>query len=162
DLVRGGDCPHFPKNTVLLPKVVDEPRMPCVRPAGQCNQHESERVQGTDHSESNIIPDRIPCPPGLPPTERDRISGHYAMKLVRAKDNSNGRKTPLVQPRDQSNQGAGLVKEPHLPTATIAAGLGLRASEVFALQWCDVDWNDMTLMVQRSVMHGKVECQVEP
>jgi integrase len=40
---------------------------------------------------------------------------------------------------------------------TVAHYLGLRVSEILALQWGDFDFNDMTLLVQRSVVHGRVD-----
>jgi len=38
----------------------------------------------------------------------------------------------------------------------IAACLGLRASEIIGLQWGDFNWEDLTLLVRRSVVHGRV------
>ena len=39
----------------------------------------------------------------------------------------------------------------------IAQCLGLRVSEIMGLQWGDVDFSASTLLVQRSVVHGKVD-----
>jgi integrase len=38
----------------------------------------------------------------------------------------------------------------------IAGCLGLRVSEVVALQWRDFDFPGRTLLIQRSVVHGRV------
>jgi integrase len=38
----------------------------------------------------------------------------------------------------------------------VAACLGLRASEIVGLQWGDLNWEERTLLVQRSVVHGRV------
>ena len=38
----------------------------------------------------------------------------------------------------------------------IAACLGLRASEIIGLQWSDFNWEDLTLLVRRSVVNGRV------
>jgi integrase len=39
----------------------------------------------------------------------------------------------------------------------IAGCLGLRVSEIVALQWQDFDFPGRTLLIQRSVVHGRVE-----
>lgn len=31
---------------------------------------------------------------------------------------------------------------------------GLRCSEFFALKWCDVLWDDLTLLVRRGIVNG--------
>lgn len=41
-------------------------------------------------------------------------------------------------------------------TLVVAVCLGLRASEVIGLQWGDLNWEDLTLLVRRSVVHGRV------
>jgi len=38
----------------------------------------------------------------------------------------------------------------------IAGCLGLRAGEIVGLQWADFDFDKATLLVQRSVVHGRV------
>jgi integrase len=38
----------------------------------------------------------------------------------------------------------------------IAACLGLGVSEIMGLQWGDFDWENFSVMVQRSVVHGRV------
>jgi hypothetical protein len=38
----------------------------------------------------------------------------------------------------------------------IAACLGLRVSEIMNLQWGDFDWENFSVMVRRSVVHGRV------
>src|ERR1039458_2235853 len=41
-------------------------------------------------------------------------------------------------------------------TMILAAGcLGLRASEVTGLQWQDINWDDLTVFIRRSVVHGR-------
>ncbi len=46
--------------------------------------------------------------------------------------------------------------EPYHTMILVAACLGLRVSEIIGLQWGDFDWDNMTVMIQRSV----VQCQV--
>jgi len=46
--------------------------------------------------------------------------------------------------------------EPYRTMVLIAACLGLRASEIIGLQWGDFNWEDLTLLVRRSVVHGRV------
>jgi integrase len=38
----------------------------------------------------------------------------------------------------------------------VAACLGLRVSEIIGLQWGDFNWDDLTLLVKRSVVEGRV------
>jgi integrase len=38
----------------------------------------------------------------------------------------------------------------------VAECLGLRGSEVVGLQWGDFDWQELTLLVKRSVVHGRI------
>jgi integrase len=38
----------------------------------------------------------------------------------------------------------------------IAGSLGLRISENLGLRWADINWDSLTLLVQRSVVYGKV------
>ena len=38
----------------------------------------------------------------------------------------------------------------------LAACLGLRASEIVGLEWGDLNWENLTLLVRRSVVHGRV------
>jgi integrase len=50
----------------------------------------------------------------------------------------------------------GELTEPYRTMVLIAACLGLRASEIIGLQWDDFNWEDLTLLVRRSVVHGRV------
>jgi len=70
---------------------------------------------------------------------------------------SAGRKTI---PRTLSPREIGLLlrqlAEPYRTMVLVAACLGLRASEIVGLQWGDFNWDDLTLLVKRSVVHGRV------
>jgi len=46
--------------------------------------------------------------------------------------------------------------EPYRTMVLIAACLGLRASEITGLQWGDFNWEELTLLVRRSVVQGRV------
>src|SRR5215470_1737513 len=50
----------------------------------------------------------------------------------------------------------GELAEPYRTMVLVAACLGLRASEIVGLQWGDLNWEDRTLLVKRSVVHGRV------
>jgi integrase len=38
----------------------------------------------------------------------------------------------------------------------MAIGTGLQCSELFALRWLDFDWNQLTMLVRRAIVDGKV------
>ena len=44
---------------------------------------------------------------------------------------------------------------PYRTMVLVAVCLGLRASEIMGLQWGDLNWEDLTLLVKRSVVHGR-------
>ena len=46
--------------------------------------------------------------------------------------------------------------EPYRTIVLVAACLGLRASEIVGLEWGDLNWENLTLLVRRSVVHGRV------
>jgi len=50
----------------------------------------------------------------------------------------------------------GELTEPYRTMVLIAACLGLWASEIIGLQWSDFNWEDLTLLVRRSVVNGRV------
>jgi integrase len=83
---------------------------------------------------------------------RSRLSN--PIDLVRQ---SAGRKTI---PRTLSTREIGLLlrqlAEPYRTMVLVAACLGLRVSEIIGLQWGDFNWDDLTLLVKRSVVHGRV------
>jgi integrase len=63
-------------------------------------------------------------------------------------------------PRTLSTREIGLLlpqlAEPYRTMVLVAACLGLRVSEIIGLQWDDFNWEDLTLLVKRSVVHGRV------
>jgi integrase len=48
------------------------------------------------------------------------------------------------------------LKQPYRTMVLIAGGLGLRVSEIVALQWGDFDWKLLTLMVTRGCVQGRL------
>jgi integrase len=48
------------------------------------------------------------------------------------------------------------LKEPYKTMVIVIGGLGLRVSELLGLKWGDIDWEQLTIMVQRSVSEGEV------
>jgi integrase len=47
--------------------------------------------------------------------------------------------------------------EPYRTMVTLAIATGLRCSELLALQWSDVDWANLTLLVRRAIVDGVVD-----
>jgi len=48
------------------------------------------------------------------------------------------------------------LEQPHRTMVLVAACLGLRASEIVGLQWGDFDWLNLSVLIWRSVVHGRV------
>ena len=74
------------------------------------------------------------------------------MKLVRVRGGSKRTKEPRILTIPQFQQ---LVKELNDPFRTMVLldlATGLRCSELFALKWCDVIWDDLTLLVRRAIV----------
>jgi len=49
-----------------------------------------------------------------------------------------------------------LIREPYRTMVLVAGCLGLRVSEIVALKWGDFDFEALTLLVQRSIVHGRI------
>jgi len=77
--------------------------------------------------------------------------------LVRIKDGSKRRQRPAILTVDQFETIIALLKEPYRTMAYIAQCLGLRVSEIAALQWDDFDFEKNQLLVQRSIVNGNVD-----
>jgi integrase len=78
------------------------------------------------------------------------------MKLVRVKDETKRLRTPRVLTPDEFHALLPLIREPYRTMVLVAGCLGLRVSEIVALQWGDFDFQELTLLVQRSIVHGRV------
>jgi len=79
------------------------------------------------------------------------------MQLVRVKDVSKRLERPSVLTADEFHRLLAYIKEPYRTMVLIAGCLGLRAGEIVGLQWADFDFEKLTLLVQRSVVHGRVD-----
>ena len=74
--------------------------------------------------------------------------------LVR--QNSGRRSIPRTLNVDEIRRVLEQLAEPHRTMVLVAVCLGLRASEIIGLQWGDFNWEDLTVQVKRSVVHGRV------
>lgn len=77
--------------------------------------------------------------------------------LVRIKGGSKRRQRPTILTVDQFETIVTLLKEPCRTMVYIAQCLGLRVSEIAALQWDDFDFDKNQLLVQRSFVSGRVD-----
>jgi integrase len=79
------------------------------------------------------------------------------MQIVRVKDSSKRRQRPTVLTVEEYETILGLLKEPYRTMVIVAQCLGLRVSEIAALQWLDFDFERQQLLVQRSIVNGQVD-----
>jgi integrase len=79
------------------------------------------------------------------------------MELVRVKDASKRLERPSVLTTEEFYDLLAQFREPYRTMVLIAGCLGLRAGEIMGLQWGDFDLEKSTLLVQRSVVHGRVD-----
>lgn len=66
------------------------------------------------------------------------------------------RRVPRVLTPEEFKELLAELQEPCRTMALIAGCLGLRISEILGLRWGDIDWQNLTVLVQRSVVLGKV------
>jgi integrase len=78
------------------------------------------------------------------------------LQSVRVKDASKRRQRPSVVTAEEFHKLLPHIREPYRTMVLIAGCLGLRAGEIVGLQWSDFDFEKSTLLVQRSVVHGRV------
>lgn len=76
--------------------------------------------------------------------------------LVRVKDSSKRLKQPRNLTPGEFQAITRAVPEPYRTMVLIAGGLGLRVSEIVGLQWQDFNFEAGTVLVQRSIVHGRV------
>ena len=88
--------------------------------------------------------------------ERWELVEKNPMHLVRVKGSTKRLKTPRVLTPDEFRLVLPFVQEPYRTMVLIAGCLGLRVSEIVGLQWGDFCFDDLTLLIQRSVVHGRV------
>ncbi len=83
--------------------------------------------------------------------------GKNPIALVRVKNSSKRLRRPHVLTVDEFYAMLTFLREPYRTMVLVAQCLGLRVSEIMALQWGDFDFEELTLLVQRAVVHGRVD-----
>jgi len=74
------------------------------------------------------------------------------MKLVRVRGGSKRTKEPKVLTSTQFQQLVQQLNDPYRAMVILDLATGLRCSELFALKWCGVIWDDLTLLVRRGIV----------
>lgn len=83
--------------------------------------------------------------------------GRNPMELVEIKNVSKRLKRPRVLSREEFLVLLSQLQDPFRVMVLTAQCLGLRTSEVMALQWGDFDFENQMLRVQRGIVHGRVD-----
>jgi len=78
--------------------------------------------------------------------------GANPLKLVRVRGGSKRTKEPKVLTIPQFQQLVKELNDPYRTMVLLDLATGLRCSELFALKWCDVIWDDLTLLVRRAIV----------
>jgi len=79
------------------------------------------------------------------------------MQLVEVKGISKRRKRPIVLTVEHFYQILELLPQPYRTMMVVAQCTGLRAEEVLALEWQDIDFENLSMKVVRAVVHGRVK-----
>ena len=79
------------------------------------------------------------------------------MQLVEIKGISKRQKKPIVLTVEQYYQILALIPQPYRTMVVVAQCTGLRAEEVLALEWEDIDFENLSMRVVRAVVHGRVK-----
>jgi integrase len=79
------------------------------------------------------------------------------MQLVEIKGISKRKKKPIVLTVEQYYQILALIPQPYRTMVVVAQCTGLRAEEVLALEWQDIDFENLSMKVVRAVTHGRVK-----
>ena len=79
------------------------------------------------------------------------------MQLVEIKGISKRLRKPLILTVEQYFRLLDLLPEPYRTMVVVAQCLGLRAEEVLALHWSDIDFDHLVIHVSRAVVHGRVK-----
>ncbi|HXM42406.1 MAG TPA: tyrosine-type recombinase/integrase [Bryobacteraceae bacterium] len=88
--------------------------------------------------------------------ERWGLTKDNPMKLVRVKGVSKRLKRPSALAAYEFNNLLPHIVQPYQTMVLIAGCLGLRAGEIVGLQCGDFDFDKLTLLIQRSIVHGRV------
>jgi integrase len=87
--------------------------------------------------------------------ERWELTNRNPIKLVRVKGGTRRTRLPRVLTPEEFCFIPHLLPEPYRTQVWIAGCLGLRASEIMPLRWSDFDFTDQTLLIRRSMVHGR-------
>jgi integrase len=79
------------------------------------------------------------------------------MELVEVKGISKRKKKPIVLTVEHSYQILALIPQPYRTMVVVAQCTGLLAEEVLALEWQDIDLENLSMKVVRAVVHGRVK-----
>jgi len=79
------------------------------------------------------------------------------MEFVEIKGVSKRQKRPIILTVEQYYQILALLPEPYRTMVVVAQCTGLRAEEVLALEWEDIDFENLSMKVVRAVVHGRVK-----
>ena len=82
--------------------------------------------------------------------------GENPIKLVRVRGTSKRRREPMVLSVAQFHLLLEGLNDPFRTMVILDLATGLRCSELFALKWRDVLWDDLTLFVRRGIVTGIV------
>ncbi|WP_041597103.1 tyrosine-type recombinase/integrase [Granulicella tundricola] len=77
--------------------------------------------------------------------------------LVRVEGGAKRRQRPMILTVEQFELVVATLREPYRTMVQIAQCLGLRVSEIAALQWDDFDFEKNQLLVQRSFVSGRID-----
>ena len=83
--------------------------------------------------------------------------GKEPIALVRVKNSSKRLRRPHVLTIADFYAILEYLREPFKTMVLVAQCLGLRVSEIMALKWHDFDFEELTLLVQRAIVHGRVD-----
>jgi integrase len=82
--------------------------------------------------------------------------GTNPLSLVRVKGVSRRQKEPRILNAADIQKLVSKLEDPCRAAVVIALGTGLRCSELFALKWEDINWEDLSLSVRRAIVDGVV------
>jgi integrase len=94
--------------------------------------------------------------PGSSRMSRDVTVQNAAAEFVEIK-NVTKRQKQRVLTYDEFWALLTFVDEPYRTMVLVTQCLGLRISEVMALQWSDFDFDNLAVRVQRGIVHGRVD-----
>jgi integrase len=88
--------------------------------------------------------------------ERWELIARNPIKLVRVKGGTKRQMKPRILTVEEFHRLLQHLREPYRTMVLVAGCLGLRVSEIMGLRWEDINFANMTMLVQRSVVHGRV------